>query len=635
MNASTKILKAAAGTAAAGGALTVDQVFSIDLYTGNGSAQTITNGLDMSGEGGLVWGKTRNRSSGDFYSRHFLYDTERGTGSSAYLHSDGYDAQGSLGTVPPGIVFNTDGFTTPGPLNNNNEAAVAFSFRKAPKFFDIVQFTGDGTSNRSISHNITNAGLIVVKQTNTVGNWFVWHRHFSSLSSGSGYVQFNSQYQAINTSGVIDNITSTSFDVHAGATNGSGQSFIAYIFADNSSDSSIDAADKMIACSSYNGSSSAQEINVGFEPQFILQKRIDDASPWRMHDIMRGMPVGSDDAYLSADSSAAEADYNVFSPTPTGFRIDYSSTYYNTSGGKYIYMAIRRDDMSEVTDATKAFAVAARTGASGNLGAYRSGFVTDMAFHKVTTNSSNPFEIGSRLVQGKSMNTTDTNGEVTQSDQRYDFMDGWNNETSSSSTKYAWMWKRAKSYFDCVAYTGAGSGTVQHGLTVPPEMMWVKVRSQGGNWFVYHKDLAIGDYLELNTTAAKSTYNMWNNTAPTATHFSVGALTGQTGYHFISYHFATLAGVSKVSSVVHSGTTNVDAGFSNGSRFVLLKRIDAAGDWYIWDSLRSIVSGDDPYLLLNSTAAEVTNTDYIDPYSAGFTITSSFPAGTYIYYAIA
>jgi len=74
---------------------------------------------------------------------------------------------------------------------------------------------------------------------------------------------------------------------------------------------------------------------------------------------------------------------------------------------------------------------------------------------------------------------------------------------------------------------------------------------------------------------------------------------------------------------------------------VLIKRTDSTGDWYYWDTLRGIVAGNDPYLLLNSNAAQVTNTDYIDPLSSGFTVTSSAPAalnnngGTYIYMAIA
>jgi len=88
--------------------------------------------------------------------------------------------------------------------------------------------------------------------------------------------------------------------------------------------------------------------------------------------------------------------------------------------------------------------------------------------------------------------------------------------------------------------------------------------------------------------------------------------------------------------VSHSGSsTDVNCGFSNGARFVMLKRTDATGGWYIWDSVRGIIAGNDPYLLLNSTAAEVTNTDYIDPLSTGFQISGAFTDGDYLFYAIA
>lgn len=36
------------------------------------------------------------------------------------------------------------------------------------------------------------------------------------------------------------------------------------------------------------------------------------------------------------------------------------------------------------------------------------------------------------------------------------------------------------------------------------------------------------------------------------------------------------------------------------------------GNWYVWDTARGVSTSNDPYLLLNSTAAEVTNTDYIN-----------------------
>ena len=47
------------------------------------------------------------------------------------------------------------------------------------------------------------------------------------------------------------------------------------------------------------------------------------------------------------------------------------------------------------------------------------------------------------------------------------------------------------------------------------------------------------------------------------------------------------------------------------------------------------------FLMNNQSAGQVSNTDYIDPLNAGFTITSSAPAdlnasgGTYLFYAIA
>ena len=73
----------------------------------------------------------------------------------------------------------------------------------------------------------------------------------------------------------------------------------------------------------------------------------------------------------------------------------------------------------------------------------------------------------------------------------------------------------------------------------------------------------------------------------------------------------------------------------------MIKRTDSNGDWYVWDSARGITASDDPYLLLNKTAAEVTNTNYVDTDTTGFKVTAAAPAGinasggTYIFLAIA
>ena len=150
------------------------------------------------------------------------------------------------------------------------------------------------------------------------------------------------------------------------------------------------------------------------------------------------------------------------------------------------------------------------------------------------------------------------------------------------------------------------------------------------------------EILRLNSTDATSDSNVyWNDTEPTESVFSVGTSGGTnvSAGTYIAYLFASLDGVSKVGSVTvdGSGNTNVDCGFSNGARFILMKRSSGTGSWLVWDTERGIVaSGNDPYLLLNTTDAEEGSYDFLEPYSQGFTIVeNNFLAGTYIFYAIA
>jgi hypothetical protein len=73
----------------------------------------------------------------------------------------------------------------------------------------------------------------------------------------------------------------------------------------------------------------------------------------------------------------------------------------------------------------------------------------------------------------------------------------------------------------------------------------------------------------------------------------------------------------------------------------MIKRINSTGDWYVWDTARGMIPATDPYLLINSTATEVSGTDFVDTTSVGFEITSTAPAainangGTFIFLAIA
>jgi hypothetical protein len=169
------------------------------------------------------------------------------------------------------------------------------------------------------------------------------------------------------------------------------------------------------------------------------------------------------------------------------------------------------------------------------------------------------------------------------------------------------MWKRAPNFFDVVAYTGDGatSQVVNHNLGTVPEMMWIKSRSNSRNWVVYHKDLGNAKQLRLNTTVAELASGNWSYTTPTDSVFTIGngADVNSNNYTQIAYLFASLDGVSKVFSVTKSSGSDasVNCGFSAGPRFVLLKRTDSTGDWYVWDSERGIVAGNDPLQVMIHT----------------------------------
>lgn len=630
----------------------VENVFSTYLYEGTGSAKTITNGIDLSGEGGMVWIKRRDGND------HALQDTERGATKFVRSNTTGAEATDTTGLTS----FNSNGFTlgiSSGDLHNkNNVDHVSWTFRKQPKFFDVVTYSGNGAT-RTISHNLgSDVGMLIVKRTDASAPWAVWHRQLNGgTNSGQYYIWLNSTNAEAASSPYWNNTapTSTEFTVSSdGHVNNASGTYVAYLFAHNDGDGDFGLTNDqdIIKCGSYTESTGANSVDLGFEPQFVLLKNTSAAENWWMIDTMRGMTADGSDALLRADTSDAEITAaGNWELTSTGFA-NYASS---GSGHTYIYMAIRRGPMATPTSATDVFAIDTQVNQDPPL--FDSGFPVDFALTRNVSSTAN-WAVGSRLIQGKQLQTNLTNAESSNPVFEFDFMDGWNSETlSTNSNVYSWMWKRAPSYFDAVAYTGTGSGNLQisHNLGAVPEMMWVKIRSGASNdWVVYHKDLPTsGDskktlFLNLSSAGGYGNYfadGSGVHVAPTSSVFTLGseaAVNGSTSYNYIAYLFATVAGVSKVGSYTGTGSTglNIDCGFSSGARFVMIKRIDAAPyDWLVWDSVRGIVSGDDKRLALNLTNAEVTQ-DNIDPLSSGFTISTTIngvnqSGGSYIFYAIA
>jgi len=132
------------GEGAGGGpANYIEDVFSTYLYTGNGSTQTITNNIDLSTKGGLVWLKSRSGADS-----HELTNTVQGTSNSLRSNT----TNGASSTDLTG--FTSSGFTlgyVTGNTNASGATEVSWTFRKQKKFFDIVTYTGDGTSSQTIN----------------------------------------------------------------------------------------------------------------------------------------------------------------------------------------------------------------------------------------------------------------------------------------------------------------------------------------------------------------------------------------------------------------------------------------------------------------------------------------------------
>jgi len=154
------------------------------------------------------------------------------------------------------------------------------------------------------------------------------------------------------------------------------------------------------------------------------------------------------------------------------------------------------------------------------------------------------------------------------------------------------------------------------------------------------------DFLTLNTTAATEDFNMWQDTAPTSTVFSVSnndQVNNSTSTTYIGYCFHSVDGYSKVGSYTGNGVANNGTFVFTGFRpkFVLIKRTNSAGQAApIFDSVRNPFNIANKGLKSNSSNAEITTDGGIDILSNGFKANQNdgevnSNGGIYVYIAFA
>ena len=675
------------GEGAGGGpANYIEEVFSTTLYVGDGatgaSYQQITNNIDLSTKGGLVWLKNRTANS-SYTESHGLFDTVRG----AYYGLNSNGTAASTNYADMGVsAFNTDGFDTknradPGAgWNNRNIAYTSWTFRKQPKFFDVVTYTGNGVAGRTVAHNLGSVpGCMIVKRTDTTSNWRVYHRGLTSaaydillnqtLEEGSRPTIWNSTAP-----------TSTVFSVGTDSgVNANGGTYVAYLFAHDAGGFGLTGTDNVISCGSYtgNGSATGPVVTLGYEPQWVMIKgvTVDGAFDWTISDNMRGIPMVGNTPMLFPNTSGQESAYQAhgLELNSTGFQITNTFGATNANGATYIYIAIRRGPMKVPTLGTTVFGPT--TTANGTQ---TSGVPVKDAVLNFTLTSTAGWQMVDRLrgiLAGFTANVvgnTTTNPYLITNSAAVESSTGcriggfgiagniatagtWSNGDTvviaSGDFATAYFFRRAPSFFDVVCYTGndVAGRNITHNLTVAPELMIVKNRSVtfggGRNWNVYAAPLNnvnAGLFLDL-TNPASGSGGVWNGTVPTSSVFTVSANpdANYSGWTYVAYLFATCPGVSKVGGYTGNATlTTIDCGFTSGARWVMIRRTDDYASWYVWDSARGMVSGTDPSLQVNFTSGNASGNS-VFTVSTGFQVVAS-PAvdvntngGTYIFLAIA
>ena len=241
------------------------------------------------------------------------------------------------------FIAKTSGQTATGIGTLTSAGGVTGSSYNAAAGFSIQTWTGNDPDESAVPQEVDHhlgvvPEMIIAKsRTDNSGYTDSWYVHHKDLTSGD-IIALDDSGSAWTPSArdPFGTITSTNVgfrDSYYEKLNYEDDDYVGYFFA------SVEGYSK---CGFYtgNGLAAGPMVTLSFRPAFILTKRIDDTSPWRMFDDKR--PTYNGETYkLEADSSGAElTGYPYVDFLSNGFKIRDNGSYQNASGGKYIFYAV-------------------------------------------------------------------------------------------------------------------------------------------------------------------------------------------------------------------------------------------------------------------------------------------------------
>ena len=671
---------------------TPESYFNTVLFT----PTTSTSALPVTGVGfspGLAWAKYRGTGSGASTQSHYLVDTVRGITSRIFSNSTG---QGTNDNYVQS--FDSDGITYVNNLFNrtgansvvgwfwkaassdttNNDGSITSTVRASQESgFSIVKYTGTG-ANATVGHGLNKPpSLIIVKPYGRAGdNWSV----FNSISPNTQatFLNLNGTSQTPSSwgygSGTFWNNTSPTSSVFSlgtiADTNASGINIIAYCFAN------IDGYQR-IGSYAGNGSSNGPFVYTGFEPAWLLIKRLDGGnSSWAIHDNKR-VTSNPRNKELFANLSDAESTFTAVDFLDNGFQIVNSNALYNNNGNTYLFLAIAANPDTTAPTKANSFKTVLYTGDDGTSRQLTGmGFKPDFTWIKQRNAVDNHalfdsvrgvnLSLSSNLVNVTNDRNDDSTKGVTSFDNDGVTLGSWNNVNANNDTYVAWNWKgldhdrnlpavnndgsiissvsaNIAAGFSIVSYKGnATSGaTVGHGLGAELDLLIVKSPNLTQAWNVYVKGVTTTNAQYFRLNESNSIYSTSNPRFIPANFnsnvFSIGSDNACNGNNddYIAYCFKSISGYSKIGTyTISSSSDRVITGLGFTPSWVMVKRTDSTGSWVITDTSRLITKE----IYADLSNAENTDSNGVQSFdSDGFTVgTGSWlgaSGGTYIYMA--
>ena len=181
-------------------------VFDICCYSGSGSATTQTHNLGAVPQ--LIIVKRRNTSGAwDCYSA-FLANTDYLALSSANGSQTNTDRWNS--TSPTSTVFTVGTSTT---TNASGSTYVAYLFATAAGVSKCFSYTGNGSSQTINCGFTSSARFILIKRTDSTGDWYCWDTTRGIAAGNDPHISFNTTAAEVTTDDTIDT-DSTGFVVN-------------------------------------------------------------------------------------------------------------------------------------------------------------------------------------------------------------------------------------------------------------------------------------------------------------------------------------------------------------------------------------------------------------------------------------